>query len=58
VLAHLSGRSDLDAALLPGEALSDLGIFLDDVLLEDVADRAPMPIFPSYDFADALRAVR
>lgn len=58
LLTSLAGRPDLDAALLPAEAVGDRGSFLDDLRWEDLADRAPMPVFASYDFADALQAMR
>ena len=50
----LAGRSDLDLALLPAEAVNDEGKFIDDVTLEDVIAQAPVEIRVSYDFADAL----
>jgi putative radical SAM enzyme (TIGR03279 family) len=58
LLASLANRSDLDAALLPAEAAGDRGVFLDDLRWEEVVDRAPVPVFASYDFADALDALR
>ena len=47
-------RPDLDLALLPAEAVNDDLIFMDDVNARDLAERLPMPIRLSYDFADAL----
>ena len=52
--AALAGRSDLDLALLPAEALNDDGRFLDDLTLEDLARSVPVEIRPSHYFADAL----
>jgi putative radical SAM enzyme (TIGR03279 family) len=51
----LSGRVDLDMALIPAETLNERGEFLDDVRFVDVRERLPMPVWPSYDFIDALR---
>ncbi|HYS20133.1 MAG TPA: DUF512 domain-containing protein, partial [Gemmatimonadales bacterium] len=53
-LAALRGRSDVDLALLPAEAVNDDLRFLDDLEAEALATRLPMPIRFSYDFADAL----
>ncbi|MGH7718154.1 MAG: DUF512 domain-containing protein, partial [Gemmatimonadaceae bacterium] len=50
----LSGRADLDMALIPAECINDDGLFLDDATFEDVRRELPMPIHPSYDFADVL----
>jgi putative radical SAM enzyme (TIGR03279 family) len=51
----LSDRVDLDMALIPAETLNDRGEFLDDARFVDVRERLPMPVWPSYDFIDALR---
>ncbi len=51
----LSGRVDLDMALIPAETLNDRGEFLDDARFVDLRERLPMPVWPSYDFIDALR---
>ena len=56
--AALAGRSDLDLALLPAEAVNDDGLFLDDVDVHDLAAAAPVDIRLSYDFADALAPAR
>jgi putative radical SAM enzyme (TIGR03279 family) len=53
-LAALRGRSDVDLALLPAEAVNDDLRFLDDLEAEALATRLPMPIRFSYDFADTL----
>ncbi|MBU6366249.1 MAG: DUF512 domain-containing protein [Gemmatimonadetes bacterium] len=50
----LSGRSDLDAAVVPAESINDDGLFLDDEPFEAVRAALPMPVYPSYDFMDAL----
>ncbi|HYL21112.1 MAG TPA: DUF512 domain-containing protein [Gemmatimonadales bacterium] len=50
----LATRPDLDLALLPAEAVNDDLIFMDDVNARDLAERLPMPIRLSHDFADAL----
>ena len=54
LMACLQSRPDLDAALLPAEAVSDHGIFLDDVSWSQVVDAVRMPVALSYDFADGL----
>jgi len=53
-LAALEGRSDLDLALLPAEAVNDDLRFLDDVDARDLAGHLGVPVKFSYDFADAL----
>lgn len=54
ILRVLSGRDDLDIALIPAETINEDSIFLDDCTLESVRSSLPMPIFPSYDFIDVL----
>ncbi|MGI8510789.1 MAG: DUF512 domain-containing protein [Gemmatimonadaceae bacterium] len=54
VVRALSGRSDLDMALIPAETINEDGVFLDDASLESVRAALPIPIFPSYDFVDIL----
>ncbi len=51
----LAGRADLDLALLPGEAVNDDGLFIDNLSFESVAGAAPMEVRLSKDFADALQ---
>ena len=51
----LGGRVDLDSALIPAESINERGEFLDDARFVDVRESLPMPVFPSYDFIDALR---
>ena len=53
-LQALERRTDLDLALLPAEAVNDALVFMDDLDAHALADRLPMPIRLSYDFADAL----
>jgi putative radical SAM enzyme (TIGR03279 family) len=50
----LTGRSDLDLALIPAECINDDGLFLDEESFIAVRESLPMPVFPSYDFIDAL----
>jgi putative radical SAM enzyme (TIGR03279 family) len=50
----LADRHDLDLALIPAECINDRGLFLDEVSFVDVRESLPMPVYPSYDFADVL----
>jgi len=50
----LSDRHDLDMALIPAECINDDGLFLDDEPFIALRESLPMPVFPSYDFIDAL----
>jgi putative radical SAM enzyme (TIGR03279 family) len=50
----LSGRRDLDLALLPGESVNDDGLFIDGMSAELLAAASPVEIRFSKDFADAL----
>lgn len=50
----LDGRTDLDLALIPAECINDDGLFLDDEPFVTVRETFAMPVFPSYDFIDAL----
>jgi len=52
----LVDRHDLSIALIPAETINDDGIFLDDVVFEELRDSLPIPVFPSYDFIDVLSA--
>jgi putative radical SAM enzyme (TIGR03279 family) len=54
ILAVLKDRYDLELALIPAETINDDGLFLDDYSLESLRGMLPMPVFPSYDFIDAL----
>jgi hypothetical protein len=42
-------------ALIPAESINERGEFLDDLRFAQVREELPMPVFPSYDFIDALR---
>ncbi|HET7584625.1 MAG TPA: DUF512 domain-containing protein [Gemmatimonadaceae bacterium] len=53
----LHDRSDLTLALIPAETINDDGVFLDDVVFADLQREMPIPVHPSYDFADVLRTV-
>ena len=50
----LEHRSDLDLALIPAETINEAGVFLDDERFITLRESLPMPVFPSYDFIDAL----
>src|SRR6185312_5485901 len=50
----LGGRTDLDLALIPAETINDNGVFLDDEPFINVREEMVMPVYPSYDFIDAL----
>ena len=50
----LSDRTDLDLALIPAECINDNGLFLDEEQFIAVREALPMPVYPSYDFIDAL----
>jgi hypothetical protein len=52
----LVGRSDLDLALIPAEALNDDALFMDDLALDALSDSVPVPVRPCYHFTDALIA--
>jgi putative radical SAM enzyme (TIGR03279 family) len=50
----LAGRSDLDLALIPAECINDDGLFLDEEPFIALRESLPIPVYPSYDFIDAL----
>ncbi len=50
----LAGRTDLDLALLPAEAVNDDGRFIDDVTFEDLVTELGFEVRLSHNFADAL----
>ncbi len=52
----LADRRDLDLALIPAECINDDGRFLDDERFVTVREELPVPVYPSYDFADVLGA--
>jgi putative radical SAM enzyme (TIGR03279 family) len=56
IIGALSGRTDLDYALIPAETINEDSVFLDDFTLEAVREALPIPIFPSYDFIDVLES--
>jgi NifB/MoaA-like Fe-S oxidoreductase len=56
IAAALAARDDLDLALLPGEAVNDDGLFIDNLELGRLAGTLPVEIRLSKDFADALAA--
>lgn len=51
----LSGRDDLDLALLPGESVNDDGLFIDNMSLDLLTASLPVEVRLSLDFADALQ---
>jgi NifB/MoaA-like Fe-S oxidoreductase len=53
----LHEHDDVDMALIPGEALNDDGLFVDDLSLEALKARCPFPVLPSHTFVDALAAL-
>ena len=54
IRSALSGRADLDMALIPAESINEDGLFLDDASFVALREELPMPVYPSYDFIDAL----
>ncbi len=50
----LTDRHDLDLALIPAECINDDGLFLDEESFVALRETLPMPVYPSYDFIDAL----
>jgi putative radical SAM enzyme (TIGR03279 family) len=50
----LSGRRDLDLALIPAETINDNGVFLDDEPFIALREELEVPVYPSYDFLDVL----
>ena len=50
----LSGREDLDLALIPGESLNEDQLFMDDLTLADLRATSAVEVRPSYHFTDAL----
>ncbi|MBL0172377.1 MAG: DUF512 domain-containing protein [Gemmatimonadaceae bacterium] len=50
----LIDRHDLDLALIPAETINDDGLFLDEESFIALRESLPMPVYPSYDFIDAL----
>jgi putative radical SAM enzyme (TIGR03279 family) len=54
IAAALAGRAGLDLVLLPGEAVNDDLLFIDNLPLAELARDAPAPVRLSRTFADAL----
>jgi len=54
IRSALVGRFDVDFALIPAESINENGVFLDDDTLSAVREACSVPVFPSYDFIDAL----
>ncbi len=54
ILRALSGRDDLDLALIPAESINDNGMFLDEASFIGVREQLNVPVYPSYDFVDVL----
>ena len=54
IAAALSDRRDLDVALLPAESVNDDLLFMDDLHAHTLAERVPMPVRFSHDFADTM----
>jgi putative radical SAM enzyme (TIGR03279 family) len=50
----LTGRHDIDLALIPAECINDNGLFLDDEPFIALREEFAVPIYPSYDFIDVL----
>jgi len=50
----LSGRRDLDLALIPAETINDNGVFLDGQPFIALREELEIPVYPSYDFVDVL----
>jgi putative radical SAM enzyme (TIGR03279 family) len=56
IVAALARRADLDVALLPAEAVNDDLLFMDDLHAHALAERVPMEVHLSHDFADVMGA--
>ena len=54
MLNALKDRADLDLALIPGEAVNDDQLFIDNLPVADLGGGVPMPIKLSKYFVDAL----
>lgn len=50
----LADCGDVDIALIPAETINEDGVFLDDVVFDDLRLQLPIPVYPSYDFIDVL----
>jgi len=58
LLACIAGRSDLELALLPGEAVNDDRLFIDGMPLVELERAAPIPVRLSKNFVDVLAECR
>ncbi len=54
--AALAGRTDLDLALIPAEAINDDGLFMDDLSFDALSAGVPVEVRASRHFTDALLA--
>ncbi|HEX6644935.1 MAG TPA: DUF512 domain-containing protein, partial [Gemmatimonadales bacterium] len=52
--AALAGRTDLDLALIPGEAVNDDGLFMDSMSFTELTASVPVEVRRSKVFSDAL----
>jgi putative radical SAM enzyme (TIGR03279 family) len=50
----LTDRRDLDLALIPAESINGAGLFLDELVFEELRLSFPFPVHPAYDFIDVL----
>jgi putative radical SAM enzyme (TIGR03279 family) len=50
----LARRQDLDLALIPGEALNESRVFMDDLTLSELATSVSVEVRPSFHFTDVL----
>jgi hypothetical protein len=51
----LKGRRDLDLVLLPGEAVNDDGLFIDNMSFDVLTHSVPVEVRLSKDFTDVLQ---
>lgn len=54
--AALTGRTDLDLALIPAESLNDERLFIDNLSLAALKSAITVPLRPSYCFTDGLES--
>jgi NifB/MoaA-like Fe-S oxidoreductase len=50
----LARRQDLDLALIPGEALNESRVFMDDLTFSELATSVSVEVRPSFHFTDVL----
>ena len=53
----LKDRTDLDLALIPGEALNDASRFIDDMSFQEFTSQIGITVYASLHFTDALKVV-